>query len=73
MSTSGDRTLNEAVIRERLAKLRQEHRDLDTAIMALEENENADQLQITRLKKRKLKLKDEVSVLEDKLLPDIIA
>jgi hypothetical protein len=68
MSTADDR-----LIREHLARLRQEHRDLDSAIAALEEAENKDQLQVTRLKKRKLKLKDEISTLEDKLLPDIIA
>ncbi len=73
MSTAGDRQLPETLIRERLAVLRQEHRDLDSAIAALEDNESGDQLQVTRLKKRKLKLKDELAMLEDKLLPDIIA
>ena len=73
MSTAGDRQLPETLIRERLAKLRQEHRDLDSAIAALEDSESGDQLQVTRLKKRKLKLKDELAMLEDKLLPDIIA
>ena len=56
-----------------LARLRQEHRDLDTAIEALEQMVAGDQLQIQRLKKRKLLLKDRIQVLEDQLLPDIIA
>jgi hypothetical protein len=73
MSSADDRQLPEAMIRERLAKLRQEHRDLDSAIAALESAEVKDQLQVTRLKKRKLKLKDELTMLEDRLLPDIIA
>ena len=62
-----------AVIRNELAQLRQEHRDLDTAIEALHEQINPDSLQLQRLKKRKLVLKDRISSLEDKLLPDIIA
>ena len=60
-------------IRSRLAELQQRHRDLDSAIAALEVADSRDQLQITRLKKEKLKLKDEISILTDKLLPDIIA
>jgi hypothetical protein len=60
-------------IRSRLAELQQKHRDLDSAIAALEEADSRDQLQITRLKKEKLRLKDEISSLSDKLLPDIIA
>ncbi len=56
----------------RLHELRSEHRDLDTVIARLE-GEKGDQLQIQRLKKRKLKLKDEVTWLESRLLPDIIA
>lgn len=56
-----------------LAKLREEHRDLDSAITALIETARADHLQIQRLKKRKLVLKDRISNLEDQLLPDIIA
>jgi hypothetical protein len=56
-----------------LAKLKQEHRDLDSAINALEESGRADQLQLKRLKKKKLFLKDEISRIEDQLLPDIIA
>lgn len=56
-----------------LARLKQEHRDLDTAIEALERMTTGDQLQIQRLKKRKLVLKDRIMVLEDQLTPDIIA
>lgn len=56
-----------------LAKLKQEHRDLDSAIDALEESGRADQLQLKRLKKKKLFLKDEIARIEDQLLPDIIA
>lgn len=56
-----------------LARLKQEHRDLDAAIDALEQNVVADQLQIQRLKKRKLVLKDRMSYVEDQLTPDIIA
>ncbi len=68
MSTSDDRAL-----RRKLAQLRQEHRDLDGAILALEVAAERDQLRLTRLKKRKLSLKDEIARIEDQLLPDIIA
>lgn len=57
----------------RLEALREEHRDLDAAIAALAESGNPDQIQLQRLKKRKLKLKDEIRALEDARLPDIIA
>ena len=57
----------------RLVRLRMEHRDLDAAIEALRATTAPDQLQLARLKKRKLRLKDEISVLEDQLIPDIIA
>ncbi|MCD2323811.1 DUF465 domain-containing protein [Sphingomonas sp. IC-56] len=60
-------------IQQRLEALRSEHRDLDVAILALLDTGTADQLQIARLKKRKLKLRDEVTLLEDQLVPDIIA
>lgn len=56
-----------------LSRLKQEHRDLDAAIEALERMANGDQLQVQRLKKRKLILKDRMSYLEDELTPDIIA
>ena len=63
----------EAEYKAELSRLKQEHRDLDAAIEALEHLVAGDQLQIQRLKKRKLVLKDRVSFLEDQLTPDIIA
>ena len=57
----------------RLVQLRQEHRDLDSAIEALRVSPASDQLQLARLKKRKLRLKDEIAQLEDQMIPDIIA
>ncbi len=60
-------------IRERIDGLRLEHRDLDAAIDALAASGSLDQIQIARLKKRKLRLRDEIAMLEDELLPDIIA
>ncbi len=69
--------MNEQELRKRLASLRSEHRDLDVAIAALAEagaqNGFVDQLQMARLKKRKLALKDRIAAIEDVLLPDIIA
>lgn len=65
--------MSEEELRKRLELLRSEHRDLDAAIAALTEAGSSDQLQIARLKKRKLRLKDQISVIEDSLLPDIIA
>jgi hypothetical protein len=62
-----------AELQAELARLKQEHRDLDSAIDALESMVAGDQLQIQRLKKRKLMLKDRISFLEDQLTPDIIA
>jgi hypothetical protein len=56
-----------------LGRLKQEHRDLDMAIEALERMVAGDQLQIQRLKKRKLTLKDRIIRIEDQLTPDIIA
>jgi hypothetical protein len=53
--------------------LRTEHRDLDAAIAALTQAGSSDQLQIARLKKRKLRLKDQIAIIADTLLPDIIA
>jgi hypothetical protein len=64
---------NEAALVARLAVLRMEHRDLDMAIDALRISAGQDQLQIARLKKRKLRLRDEISAIEDQLIPDIIA
>src|SRR3954462_514553 len=57
----------------RLVRLRTEHRDLDAAIAALLVVPAPDQLQVARLKKRKLRLRDEIAQLEDQLIPDIIA
>ena len=65
--------MNEAELSKRLETLRSEHRDLDAAISALTQAETNDQLQIARLKKRKLALKDQIALIEDTLLPDIIA
>mgnify|MGYP003585059634 CR=1 FL=1 len=65
--------MTEEEMRKRLESLRIEHRDLDAAIDALTAAGSNDQLQIARLKKRKLRLKDQIALLEDALLPDIIA
>ena len=62
-----------AAIQARLAMLRTEHRDLDSAIDALRATAAPDQLQLARLKKRKLRLRDEIALLEDLAVPDIIA
>lgn len=64
---------NERELREELVKLRNEHRELDDEIVTLEASGTADQLLIRRLKKKKLALKDQIQVVEDQLLPDIIA
>lgn len=65
--------MEDSEILRRLEFLRTEHRDLDAAIAALLSTGSADQLQAARLKKRKLRLKDEIAALEDELIPDIIA
>jgi hypothetical protein len=57
----------------RLAQLKLEHSDLDAAIEALRVAPSLDQLRLARLKKRKLRLKDEIALIEDHLIPDIIA
>jgi hypothetical protein len=62
-----------AALRAELERLRQEHRDLDSAIEALAVISASDQLQIQRLKKRKLVLRDKIGRIEDQLTPDIIA
>ena len=64
---------DESALRAELSRLEEEHRDLDGAIEALERLGTGDRLQIQRLKKRKLQLKDRISHLEDALTPDIIA
>lgn len=65
--------MDESETQRRLEALRTEHRDLDMAIDALRGIGSADQLQLARLKKRKLRLRDEIALLEDQLVPDIIA
>jgi hypothetical protein len=60
-------------IRDQIERLREEHRDLDSAIEALTLSGAADRLQLQRLKKRKLALRDRMQQLEDELTPDIIA
>lgn len=65
--------MTEEELRKRLEMLQIEHRDMDAAIDALSGAGTQDQLQIARLKKRKLRLKDQISQIEDYLIPDIIA
>lgn len=60
-------------LEDELGRLKEEHRDLDSAIQALESSGMSDQIQIQRLKKRKLVLKDRIGRIEDLLTPDIIA
>ena len=66
-------TNDERELRELLVNLRSEHRDLDMQIVELEGTAGADQLLVTRLKKRKLQLRDRISFVEDQITPDIIA
>lgn len=61
---------DEILLREKLYDLRLEHRDLDDIIRRLNDDPNADQLQINRLKKRKLTIKDLIAKIEDQLIPD---
>ena len=65
--------VSDAGVRHELARLRQEHRDLDVAIEALHNSPGSDLLQVQRLKKRKLHLRDRIIQIEDQLTPDIIA
>ena len=60
-------------LKAQLARLRQEHRDLDVAIEALHNAPGVDLLQVQRLKKRKLQLRDRIIQVEDQITPDIIA
>jgi hypothetical protein len=63
----------EVALRAKLQALIQQHRDLDAAIQSLEESGTGDQLQLRRLKKMKLALKDQIQKIENLLIPDIIA
>lgn len=65
--------LEHAALRRKLVELKTEHRDLDNVIARLSERQPFDQIQLQRLKKRKLHLKDLISRIENQLLPDIIA
>lgn len=62
-----------AALRQMLEQLRLEHRDLDEIVARLSDERRSDELQLTRLKKRKLRLKDEISRLESMLIPDLDA
>lgn len=68
-----DDSVDQETLKRRLAGLRSEHRDLDDVIVRISEQAPFDQLQVQRLKKRKLQLKDEIAKIESALLPDIIA
>ena len=73
MAPSGLSEEEQQAIRDQIERLREEHRDLDAAIEALTASGAGDRLQVQRLKKRKLALRDRMSRLEDELTPDIIA
>jgi hypothetical protein len=64
---------NDEALQQRLAELRQQHQDLDASVAALGQVPQPDQLLIARLKRRKLALRDQISLLEDQLTPDILA
>lgn len=64
---------NPATLVRRLTELREEHRDLDLAISRLADDPACDQLQLGRMKKRKLRLKDMIAYFENKLIPDLDA
>ena len=64
---------DERALREQLARLQQEHRDLDAAIAALALSPGSDLIQVQRLKKRKLVLRDKIRRIDDQLTPDILA
>ena len=67
-----EKEIQEEIVRS-LMELRMEHRDLDDAIIALANTDYVDQLQLKRLKKRKLSIKDAIQKLESKLIPDVDA
>lgn len=62
-----------ATLRRRLLELTEEHRDLDAAVAAMANNPEVDQLRVVRMKKRKLQIKDAISRLESRLIPDLNA
>ena len=64
---------DDGAIRLELERLRQEHQDLDAAVLALQAQAGPNQLQIVRIKKRKLILRDQIAKLENRLTPDLIA
>ncbi len=68
-----DDLVDQETLKRRLGELTSEHRDLDDVIARISEQAPFDQLQMQRLKKRKLQLKDEIAKIESALLPDIIA
>ena len=72
-SMDNDNNDNTEVMRQRLAELKSEHRDLDDVIARLSKEVYVDQLQLRRLKKRKLQLKDIIERLRSKLIPDLDA
>ena len=63
----------EKILKAELAQMREERRDLDASIRAMNVSSTTNQLRLTRLKKRKLQLRDQISHIEDSFLPDIIA
>jgi hypothetical protein len=70
---TSSRMNHEEMLRVKLGVLTREHRDLDQAVLALEQSGRADPLTLRRLKKQKLALKDQIARIEDELTPDIIA
>lgn len=71
----GNTTMDEQelALRNKLEMLRERHRNLDDAILKISQNQQVDELQLRRLKKDKLMLRDQIAMLEDMLYPDIIA
>lgn len=72
-SRGASTAVDETELKAKLEELHEEHRDLDAAIDAIRTLPGHDQLQLARMKKRKLRLKDEIAMMQDQLLPDIIA
>ncbi|MEM7597059.1 MAG: YdcH family protein [Pseudomonadota bacterium] len=74
MNTVSDFSMkSDDVLRVELEEFRRQHRDLDEAIAALEDKSTSDPLTIKRLKQQKLRLKDRIAWIQDRLTPDIIA